>query len=378
MKHFDRKDIARNAFMLNGKLARKGYDWWWHSFTGVDAETGEEKAFFIEFFVCNPELAEDEPVFGQLHENAKRRKKPSYLMVKAGCWGEDACQLHRFFPWNETSITTGVPFSIIAGDCYASEDKLAGSISISPEEAAAHPEWMCDSGEMSWELNVDKKIAFNVGYGAGSIMRALNAFEMYWHAEGMKTHFSGTVTMNGRVYNVAPETCFGYADKNWGADFTSPWIWLSSNCMESRITGKKLENSVFDIGGGKPKVFGVSLDRILLGAFSYEGREFEFNFSKFWTKPKTLFRAFETETEIVWHIEQSNRRYVMRTCIHCPKSEMLLINYEAPDGSKKHNRLWNGGTGKGRIKLFRKKGGSLELIDDIAVSHVGCEYGEFC
>ena len=68
----------------------------------------------------------------------------------------------------------------------------------------------------------------------------------------------------------------------------------------------------------------------------------------------------------------------MRTCIHCPKDEMLFVNYEAPDGSKQHNRLWNGGTGVGRIKLFEKKGSSLELIDDISVSHVGCEYGEFC
>ena len=378
MKQFDKHDISRDACMLKNKLAKKGYDWWWHSFTGIDAETGEEKAFFVEYFVCNPDLAESQPVLGQLPENQFDGKKPSYLMVKAGCWGKNARQLHRFFSWNDISVSDGVPFSIIADDCYATEDKICGSVKVSSEEAAAHPEWMCDAGEMTWELKVDKKIPFNVGYGAGEIMRALNAFEMYWHAEGMKTHYSGTVTFGGRRYIVTPETCYGYADKNWGGDFTSPWIWLSSNCMESRITGKKLENSVFDIGGGKPKVFGISLNRILLGAFYYEGKEIEFNFSKFWTRPKTLFRCLETDKEIVWHIQQSNQKYVMRTCIHCPKNEMLFVNYEAPDGSKQHNRLWNGGTGVGRIKLFEKKGGSLELIDDISVSHVGCEYGEFC
>ena len=378
MNLFNNHDITRNACMLKGKLARKGYDWWWHSFTGVDELTGEEKAFFIEFFVCNPDLAEPEPVLGQLPENQFAGKKPSYLMVKAGCWGKGAKQLHRFFSWNDISVSEGVPFSVIAGDCFVSENKLCGSVKVTPEEADAHPEYMCDAGEMTWELTVNKQIAFNVGYGAGDIMRALNAFEMYWHAEGMKTLYSGTVTVDGRRYTVTPETSYGYADKNWGGDFTSPWIWLSSCCMESRITGKKLENSVFDIGGGKPKVFGIPLDRILLGAFCYEGREFEFNFSKFWTKPKTIFRCFETDTEIVWQVQQSNRKYVMRTCIHCRKDEMLFINYEAPNGSKQHNRLWNGGTGKGRIKLFEKKRGSLELIDDISVSHVGCEYGEFC
>ncbi len=375
---FNKHDISRNACMLKGKLAKRGYDWWWHSFTGVDEETGEEKAFFIEFFVCNPDLAEPEPVLGQLPENQFAGKKPSYLMVKAGCWGKDARQLHRFFSWNDISVSEGVPFSIIADDCYATETKLCGSVNIAPEEAAAHPEWMCGAGEMSWELAVDKQIAFNVGYGAGDTMRAVNAFEMYWHAEGMKTLYSGTVTFNGRRYSVTPENSYGYADKNWGGDFTSPWIWLSSNCMESRITGEKLENSVFDIGGGRPRVFGVSLDRILLGAFYYEGREYEFNFSKVWTRPKTVFRCFETDTEIVWHIKQSTPKYEMRTCIHCRKDEMLFVNYEAPDGSKQHNRLWNGGTGKGRIKLFERRHGSLELIDDINVSHVGCEYGEFC
>ena len=28
--------------MLHGPLAHHGYDWWWHSLTAQDAETGEE------------------------------------------------------------------------------------------------------------------------------------------------------------------------------------------------------------------------------------------------------------------------------------------------------------------------------------------------
>ena len=77
---------------------------------------------------------------------------------------------------------------------------------------------------------------------------------MYWHAQGVKTQNSGVVTLDGEEYVVYPEKSHGYADKNWGKDFTSPWVWLSSNNMVSKITGKKLENSVFDIGGGCPKV----------------------------------------------------------------------------------------------------------------------------
>ena len=63
------------------------------------------------------------------------------MMVKAGTWGEDAAQLHRFFGWNKIGVSFKVPFSVKADDCY------------------------CTENEMSWNLKIDKKVAFNVGYG---------------------------------------------------------------------------------------------------------------------------------------------------------------------------------------------------------------------
>lgn len=53
------------------------------------------------------------------------------------------------------------------------------------------------------------------------------------------------------------------------------------------------------------------------------------------------------------------------------------MNYEAPDGSKKHNRLWNGGNGWGTIRLYDKDHGQLSLVDEIEAAHIGCEYGEY-
>ena len=374
---FNKLDPRKNEFMLTGPLRRKGYDWWWHSFTGRNARTGEERAFFIEFFVCNPALAEDEPVLGQLPANKASGKRPSYLMVKAGSWGRDHAQLHRFFSLKDVTIRGKAPYSVTADNCYASDTVLKGRIDIAPEDAAAHPEWMCDGGAMRWELLVDKKTAFNVGYGTSHPLRFLKAFEMYWHAEGIKTDYTGSVWFNGEEYTVDPETCYGYADKNWGRGFTSPWVWLASNDLTSTLTGQKLENSAFDIGGGCPKIYFVSLDRKLLSAIWYEGQPFEFNFSKFWTLTRTRFDFHETDEEVFWYVRQETTEAVMETEIRCRKEDMLLVNYEAPDGTKRHNRLWNGGNGTGTIRLYVKQHGKPMLLDEIHAAHIGCEYGEY-
>ena len=371
------QDARRDQYMLTGSFARRGYDWWWHSFTAVRNSDGAEVPFFIEFFLCNPALGGAEPVLGQLPENQRTHRRPSYLMVKAGCWGAGKCQLHRFFGWDAVTVGRGAPYSVEAGDCFASETQLRGSVRVTPAERDAHPEWMCDSGEMRWSLTLDKRVAFNVGYGASRVARDLKAFQMYWHAQGMKTLCSGTITLNGEDYTVRPETSYGYADKNWGRGFTSPWVWLSSWDLTSRLTGRRLENTVFDLGGGRPKVYMVPLDRKLLGALWYEGRAFEYNFSKPWNHRGTVFSSEETDTEVLWHIRQENRDSVMETEIRCPKADMLLVNYEDPDGRRQHRRLWNGGTGTGVIRLYEKTPDGPRLLDEMDAAHVGCEYGEF-
>jgi len=373
---FSKIDESRNEFMLHGPLSRQGYDWWWHSLTGINKKTGEEKPFFIEFFTCNPALAEDEPVFGQLPENKAKGKKPSYLMVNVGCWGENARQLHRFFAWKDVTIRQ-TPMSVMADNCLLTNNVIKGSVHVSPADVKAHPEWMCQAGEMIFDLKAEKIVPFNVGYGASKLFRSLNAFEMFWHASGIKTKYEGKIILDGEEYEVTPDTCYGYADKNWGKDFTTPWVWISSNNLYSRKYDKKLENSVFDIGGGRPGVFGIHLPRQLLSAFWYEGKEYEFNFSKFWTFTRTQFDCGEENSIIRWFVRQQNWTHIMETELECDKKDMLLIQYEAPTGEKRHNNLWNGGNGHGTVRLYRKKlFGKSELMDDIAVKNAGCEYGE--
>ena len=115
-----------------------------------------------------------------------------------------------------------------------------------------------------------------------------------------------------------------------------------------------------------------------VGGFWYEGKEYDFNFSHVWLNVKTRFSFEEGEDEVRWYVLQENNHAVMETEISCSKKDMLLVNYEAPDGSRRHNRLWNGGNGSGVIRLYDKVGTRLVKVDEIEATHVGCEYGEYC
>ena len=64
---------------------------------------------------------------------------------------------------------------------------------------------MSDFGEMKWDLEINKQISFNVGYGANNFFRKLNDFEMFWHVEGVKAQYKGTIEMDGVTYEVIPE-----------------------------------------------------------------------------------------------------------------------------------------------------------------------------
>jgi tocopherol cyclase len=368
-------DPGRNRFMLRGALARRGYDWWWHNFTARHAVTGVERAFSITFFVTNPGSGGAEPVFAGAG-TANPTRRPAYGLVKIGIWGEGGRQLHRYSGTRAIKIAPDRLDIEMAG-CRLSETASEGEVLVTPADAAAHPEWASDAGRFRWQLSIGKQIHYSVGAGASAPARALNLFEMYWHAEGIKTLYSGWVELDGERYEVTPDSSFGYADKNWGRDFTSPWLWLASSDLVSLTTGRRLENSALEIGGGRPRVLGVALPNRLLAYFAHEGRGYDFNFSKPWQRAQVRFGFEEAESDNIWRVVAENREARLEVDLACRRADMLQVRYQSPDGARRHPRLWNGGTGRGELRLFHRKGGTHRLVDRIAIGHAGCEYGEY-
>jgi len=366
--------MSRNGYMLKGRLARRGYDWWWHSLVGVSRATGEKRPFFIEYYAVNPALGGKNPVPGQHEGNKREGIKPSYAMLKAGSWGKNGTvQVHNFYGIDDFSASTR-KMDVRIGPHTATETHIKGAVRLT-EEAAAHPEFMSDPGEMSWDLEAEKVLTYHVGFGTSWLLRTLNAFQMFWHVQGMKTRYKGTIIFNGEEFDVTPETSCGYQDKNWGTDYTRIWVWLNCNNFTSQSTGKKLELTSLDVGGAVPVLFGKELPRRLLVAFYYEGELYEFNFSKVWLRPKQYFDCKITDDKGIWEITAWNKKAKIEISFSCPRDHMMLFNYENPDGERKHNNLWNGHHASGTVKLYRKSGDDYELIDTFNGETGGCEYG---
>ncbi|MFC2078468.1 tocopherol cyclase family protein [Candidatus Bipolaricaulota bacterium] len=367
----------RNGYMLGGSRRGRGYDWWWHSLVGVHAQTGEKRPFFIEYYIINPALGGDKPVFGQLPAGQGAAIKPAYAMLKAGAWGKDvAVQIHNFYGIDEFAADVN-QMNVRIGPHTATETHLKGAVELSTADAQAHPEYMSEAGIMSWDLRAEKVLTYGVGPGASRPMRAVKAFAMFWHVQGMLTRYEGEIIFNGETYIVSPETSAGYQDKNWGRDYTNPWVWLNCNNFSDHKTGRQLTRTSLDVGGGTPVLFGFRLPRKLLIAFYHEGELYEFNFSKLHTQPWQQFNVTLDDTAMRWEIIATTRRAKIEIDFSCPRDHMLLVNYENPAGRKNHDQLWNGGHASGIVNLYHRRGRDYALIDSFDGELGGCEYGEY-
>ena len=370
-------DLTRNAYMLRGSLAKKGYMRWWHSFSGVQAETGETRTFFVEFLVINPGLGGEQPVLGQHPYYKKRGMKPSYVCVKAGVFpgaeGQEGRQLHAFYPIASLK-TTPSPLVMQVEDCFYSENRITGYIDVSPEEAG-HRFFMSDAGTMEWDLEVHKAVSCHTGILASPLFQVLNALDSYWHGEGIKSFFRGTVTLDGVAYDVTPDSCYGYSDKHWGHNFNRPWMQFACGKLSSERSGKELRHSVLAINGCCPRFLFIPLRRKLLIQLTYTGEDFDFGFRPF-VLSRCRWETKKTNKRYIWHIVAKNKDAVIKISGSCTREQMLQLQYENPDGFKSKLPLVAGAAAVGTIRLYRRVPGGQVLLDTLHMDQGFCEYRE--
>ena len=349
----NRSDLKRNAALLQGSLTKRGYTRWWHTFTGVSSETGESRTFFIEYFI-----------------------NPSYVMVKAGVFpdknGEGGKQLHAFYSPNALQAATD-PMYIRVGDCSFSENHLSGCVEVT-SAASRHRSFMTDSGYMEWNLEMHKAISCHTGAIANRFFTAIGALESFWHGEGIRTCFRGSVNLDGISYEVSADTSYGYADKHWGRSFRNPWLQFASNHLVSAKTGKTLKHSALAIVGCCPRFLGFPLKRKLMIQLTYTGEDFEYNFSRPLTLSRCKWKVKETNKRFIWQIMAQNKTSLIKISGSCRKELMMPIRYDSPDGTISKHPLKGSGLGIGTIEIYRRCFDGLKLIDTLTIDHAFCEY----
>ena len=237
-------------------------------------------------------------------------------------------------------------------DCVYSENRISGSIDIS-DEVARHRSLMTDAGSFIWDLEVHKAVACHTGYIANAFFTAVHALESFWHGEGIRTFFRGTVSLNG---------------------VNQPWLQFASGHLISEKTGRELKHSALAIDGCCPKFLFFPMRRRILMQLTYTGEDFEYHFGRPLTLSRCKWKVKETNKRFIWHFKAQNRTSVVRISGSCSKEQMMPLLYESPDGKVSDIPLWEGGNATGTIELYRRIGGSLELIDRLQFENGLCAY----
>lgn len=382
------KKIRRNEkYMLKGSLKKNGFDCWRLVTNAISNVTGEEKTFFIEYYIVNPSVSPDECLLGFKNRFKKTAAdlqyalagtqstqsvtsqtfvQPSFLMVRAGVFAENGRHVSAYYPCSQLNIGTN-DFLICVGngelkESILSDDFTQGRVKVLPEFLMENPEYLCDAGEIMWDLRFDKKIGFLPDYRGKGI---------HWAAFGAKTSFSGRILFNGEEFTVYPGISFGYFDKNWGKAFVNPFFHLSSSNFTSNISGMNLSSSCFAVQGEFNKKLSVLVQvegkKIQFHADRHRNYEVTYDFLKM---PEN-----EEDVKLHWTVSAHNKKYVIDVDIFSSVKAVSVRDFECPEGGRKVLKVLGGANGTGELRIYKKIVKNLELIEDVKIANCLCEYG---
>ena len=366
----NRSDLDRNAYMLCGPLAKRGYLRWWHSFSGVSAETGERRSFFVEYLILNP-IPEKKKKAGILH--------PSYVRVSAGVFpgnGQAGLQLCSYHSVRYAKYAKK-PLYFQVDDNVLQENRIIGNIQAD-SIAASREAYPTGEGTMEWDLEIYKTIACQTGLLASRLFCAINAMDTFFHGEGIKTHFRGRVTLNGEVFDVDPDACDGYADKHWGREYNNPWLQIASCNLISERAGKLLKHSALVVDGCCPRFLFFRFKPRMILQLTYTGEDFYYSFANPFSRPRLKWATKESKSSFTWHVKAANKDSMIKLSIQSPKADMSFLHYDRPQANaedpQSHPRLRAGTTGQGKLDLYRLTPNGKEWIDTLTIQNALCEF----
>ena len=376
-QHFDQ-------YVLRGRLRQEGFERWRYSFSAFNRENGQEKNFYVELYIVNPGISPKVAVIGQksrlVHSEADLQYalagtaaaktaneeiavRPSYVLVKAGVYGGDGIQLNKFIPSSQfTFIKNSGCFK--AGECLFGTGSISGRLEVSSQDLRIKPELLCDFGSMDWDIKFARKI---IG------IPAYHEKKEFWAPFGVKTVYSGVIHLNGHEYVITPKIADGYSDKSWGSALPADYFHISSARMVSIISGKPLLNSCFAIGG--------TFNGKLCGVLNLEENCYEIKEKKHFGKCSvihdcTQVPGTEDDEKVHWMVSVHKGRFVVDIDIFCSGKGLSVRDYEIPQGKRTLLKILGSGSGTGEIRVYKKTGKNLELLEHANIYGAVCEFGQ--
>jgi hypothetical protein len=345
--------------LLASPPGKKGFWGIRYIFNGHQGKTRKVRSFFIELSVVSirrqpkRNVPSEENSFdllktidpnAALHETAASipQNTDKYVLVRAGINGKDGRTFEARFPFSEVSIRED-RICIRDGQIEFGESGIWGEI----------------QNRISWKLRLRNT------QGADSLVKTRR---LRWSAVSKALQFSGTLRIDREEYPVLPDTSCGFMDRMSGSDLPEPWFFLSCANLMSNISARRLGGSFFI-------VHGVFANKIAVMAV-IEGVRHDFNLTRFFPPWRQTFNCAKTGDIIHWSASIQSRSLVIDIDVSCKITDMKLTVYDMPQGEEKTLELLRGVTGKAEIRLYKKAGKNLELMEHARSSQALCEYGE--
>lgn len=373
-----------DQYILRGKLRSEGFERWRYFFSAFNVETNQEKKFFIELYIVNPGISPKVAIIGQKSRlahseadlqyalagtaaaqtaNDELEVRPSYVLVKGGIYGGNGIQINKFISSSQFTFikNTGM---FKAGECLFGANSISGKIEVTQQDLRIKPELLCDAGNLEWDLKFDRKIQ------SEPLIKSKNEF---WAPFGAKTVYSGSIRFDGNEYVITPKISDGYSDKSWGTALPATYFHISSSKMTSLISGKSMLNSCFAVEG--------EFDGKLRGILNLESEIFKIKEKKYFGKCSvshdcTPVPGNEGDEKVHWTVSVRKGKFVVDIDIYCKGSELSVRDYEIPQGKRTLLKILGSGSGKGEIRIYKKIGKNLELLEHANVYDSVCEFGQ--
>lgn len=366
--------------MPNGTVKKSGLTLWRYTFSAFDKATGKENQFFIELEILNSLINPDDiqlgfksrtkinaedlqyALAGTLSASELQTEDmvlPSYCVIRAGMLGLSPKQICSYFPVSALSLNLH-PFEIKIGNIAFTDKSLVGFVNFSEEDCKDHPEFLCNSGYASWEIDFDVT------------MDSLNNYsykDTLWAPVGLKTNMAGKIQFDGTEYIINSKTSYGYIEKFSGKSIAEPFFHISSSNIQSIISGRTLFDSAFAIHG--------SFDNKVHVILNIEGNEIVFNAD---SKDNIHWDCIQSpqnegEQKLHWTVSCNTSNWIVDVDLFCDVQNLYNRMLELPEGNRLTLSEVMTNTGSGEIKVYKKNRKNLEQIEYLRIANALCEYG---